>query len=1078
MRKILHLVLGLSLMLLLLPPAVQAQEKTITGTILSEDKTPLSGVTIRVKGTRRIVQTDANGKFSIKASPGETLQITYVGYETQEVKAGDASNIGISMKATDGTLGEVVVTAMDIKRNPRELGYAVQKLDGAEIQETQRENFLNSLQGRVAGLTINSTSGNAGSSSQIVLRGFNSLSLSNQPLFVIDGVIVDNQTIDENSNGGTGVGLVERGAGLTNTSNKINDYGSRISDVNPNDIESITVLKGPEATALYGSQASSGAIIITTKKAKSNKLAIQYDNNFRLTKVTRTTEIFDQFTTGINGTPSSLFRYFGPEYEEGTKLFDNKKSFFKTGFSQTHNLGMDFGVKNSIFRFSASYFNQDGIIPTNTYKRLTLKLSNTTKFGSKVDISPSITYSATENNKVLRGAGGFLLGLLSWPSTNDIAASQGDNGSKLPLFALNPNSEFDNPLFNVKNNKSQEKTDRYNASLGINIRPFSWLTLAGRFGYETYSTDGYLRYHPLSYYIAGNIGGIQDNFNRKYSGYNHTITATVKKTLGKNYNFRVMVGTMWQDYETKMLAVSGEKLVDSIGTSGNALGFGKMYKSVNGVPTIVTAANYNQLLGSLTDSNSTLASTRRRLLRNNFGEYNRSILNQFAYFGEFSFNFKSLVFLSYTQRFEEASTLPKKNRKFNYPGGSVSIIVSDIFPEIKKGNILTYWKLRGSVAQTARLNSPYSTQSFFVNSFTSGGGFSYGFFNNNAELLPEKQNTFEIGTEFRLIKSRLNFDVTYYNTLNKKQIVENLRLSYGTGFVLNTSNAASTRNQGVEIVLDAMLLKKQSTTWNMRFNFNKMKNKLVDLPANISLYYLADNAILGSVAGGAVKGGSTTAISGFGYLRNTKGDILINSLSGLPVIDAIEKVRGERNPNFTLGWVNSVAVRNWRLSVLCDLKVGGDVWNGTDQYLTTIGRSQRTADRLTPRVIQGVIQNGLENTSNPTINTIAVVPYYNENYYRLMPEEEFIEKNVNWFRLRDITVNYSFPVSFVKRIGGVKNLGAFVTMNDVFLLTNYSGADPSVNSNTAGTRGVGAFGFDYGTLPNQLSINFGIKAGF
>ena len=282
MRKILRLFLALSLMLLLLPPSVQAQERTITGTIVSEDsKTPLAGVTVRVKGTRRITQTDANGKFSIKVNPGETLQVSYVGYETTDIKPGSGETIGVSLKTADNTMGEVIVTAMDIKRNPRSLGYSVQKVDGAEIQETQRENFLNSLGGRVAGLTMDPTSGVAGASTSVVLRGYNSLSLSNQPLYVIDGIIVDNSTINETSGGGQDIGLA------SDRPNRNTDYQNRIADLNPSDIETITVLKGPEATALYGSQASSGAIVITTRKSKTNKLGIQYDNSFRVQKVTR-----------------------------------------------------------------------------------------------------------------------------------------------------------------------------------------------------------------------------------------------------------------------------------------------------------------------------------------------------------------------------------------------------------------------------------------------------------------------------------------------------------------------------------------------------------------------------------------------------------------------------------------------------------------------------------------------------------------------------------------------------------------------------------------------------------------------
>src|SRR5688572_10068887 len=300
MGKFLRLFVALCLMTFLLPPNLIAQERTVTGTVLSDDnKSPLQGVTIRVKGTKRFSQTDANGKFSIKMNTGETLEISYVGYEATNVKPGDGNTVAINLKSSDTSLGEVVVTAMDIKRNPRELGYSVQKVNGDDIKETQRENFLNSLQGRVAGLTVNPTSGIAGSSSSIVLRGFNSLSMSNQPLFVIDGIIVDNQTIDENSDGGKGVGMIDR-TGLTNNANRTSDYSNRIADINPNDIETITVLKGPEATALYGSQASSGAIVITTRKAKTNKLAIQYDNNFRFQKATRLPEFLEGYSNGTN----------------------------------------------------------------------------------------------------------------------------------------------------------------------------------------------------------------------------------------------------------------------------------------------------------------------------------------------------------------------------------------------------------------------------------------------------------------------------------------------------------------------------------------------------------------------------------------------------------------------------------------------------------------------------------------------------------------------------------------------------------------------------------------------------------
>ncbi|NBX12195.1 MAG: SusC/RagA family TonB-linked outer membrane protein, partial [Chitinophagaceae bacterium] len=339
-------------------------------------------------------QTDANGKFSLRVSLGETLQLSSVGYVTTDLKVGSSDNVGVSLKTADNTLGEVVVTAMDIKRNPRELGYSVQKISGSEVQETQRENFLNSLQGRVAGLTLDATSGLAGASSNVVLRGFNSLSLSNSPLYVVDGIVMDNQTLNETSSGGATIGLA------SDKPNRMSDYQNRIADLNPSDIENVTVLKGPEATALYGSQASSGAIIITTRKSKTNKLGVQYDNSFRLQEVTRFPETIDNYQGGLNGVASSSFYRFGPEVKAGTQTFNNVENFFRTGTAQTHNLGMDFGFGESKFRLSGTYFDQKGVVPNNDFTRYNFRISNTTKFlKGKIDITPSFAYTNSVNNK-------------------------------------------------------------------------------------------------------------------------------------------------------------------------------------------------------------------------------------------------------------------------------------------------------------------------------------------------------------------------------------------------------------------------------------------------------------------------------------------------------------------------------------------------------------------------------------------------------------------------------------------------------------------------------------------------------
>ncbi|TAJ54431.1 MAG: SusC/RagA family TonB-linked outer membrane protein [Chitinophagaceae bacterium] len=1048
MRKVASLMKVVVLLLFIFSLPAFGQSQTVSGTIQDADKrAPLAGVTVRVVGTSSVTQTNDKGVFTIKASNGQTLLITSVGFETRRVTV-TGSKMDLVLRAEVAELEEVVV-AMDIKRKPRELGYSTQTVKGKEIAETQRENFLNSLQGRVSGLTITPTTGAAGASSQIVLRGFNSLSLSNSPLFVVDGIIMDNSTVDETSNGGSSLGLA------SDRPNRNNDYTNRIADINPNDIESVTVLKGPEATALYGSQASSGAIVITTKKARievGRKINVSYDNSFRLQKVNRFLETNDNYSTGTNGVSQNIFNsgsgtYFGPAYPADTKKYDNLHNFFRTGFTQTHNLGLDFGTQKSSYRVSVSYLDQAGVIPTNDFKRFTLRVSNSTKFGKFMDITPSVTYTNSINEKPLRGAGGYLLNLYVWPSDNNMQDYQDASGNKQTIYAASPNSETDNPLFSVYRNHSQDKTNQYNLNLGVNIYPTNWLTLAGRFGYNTYNTTGYTRYHPQSSQYSLATGGALDNYWVKYYGYNHTITATARKTVG-DFSLRGMAGTMWQDYERQMFAIFGTGLTDPYGN----------------------------------DSSNTKTNTRVRLLRNNAGGYNLSISRQMAYFGEAAISYKNVIFFNYTHRFEAASIFTAANRNYNYPGGSLSVIVTDIFPGLKKSGLLNYAKLRTSLASTARLSDPYRNQSVFVNNFASSPitAYSYGFDNNNPDLKPERQNTYEIGAELKMFDNKLSIDAAYYNTLAYDQISQGFRASYGTGFILNTQNAATTRNQGVELSLDFTPIRKKDLNWNIRFNFAHMWSKVMKLPESIAYeYYIADTWLYGNARGGLIRESSTGTITSFGYARNDRGDILINPATGLPVIDGTFKVRGDRTPDFTLGTSNNIRYKNWNLSFLWDLKVGGDIFNATEMYLTYQGRSAKhTADRTTPRVVEGVLNDGYQNTANPTKNTIAVIPYYNQQYYTTMPEEEFIERDVNWLRLRDVTLSYQLPASAIRRIRGLKSLSVFFTGNDLLLFTNYTGADPASNGNTAASKGIGGFGFDYGNLPTPIGMNFGLRANF
>ena len=1071
--------------LFLFVPIISLAQFSISGKVVNEkDNLGVAGASVTLKGKGTGTKTDENGSFSINVSKGDVLIISSINFQAQHVKVGAATTIIVRLRAIEGTLEEIVVTAMDRRRASRELGYGTQGVKGTDIQQTQRENFINSLQGRVAGLTVTPTTGAAGASSGIILRGFNTLSGTNQPLFIIDGVILDNTTLNSNSQGGAGIGLA------SDLPNRNNDYTNRIDDLNPNDIDAVTVLKGPEATALYGSQASNGAIVITTKKGKSTggKLLISYDNNFRFQKINRFAELNEDFSPGTsNGIPfystpppppalpvTGTFTSFGPQWPAGTPIFDNLHHFFRTGTSQTHNLGLEFGTANIGFRVSGQYFDSKGTIPNNTYKKYSFKISNNTKIGKYITLNPSFAYTNSENIKPLKGYsstanGGSLMDLYLWPANIDIRNYQDGSGAKLMLYNPNLNADVDNPLWGAKNDYSGDKTDRYVYTLGIDITPFSWLTIAGRFGYDTYKSKGFLFTHPQSMALGqagGGILGTLDNYYRTYKGYNHTITTTAKKKLG-NFTGSLMVGTMWQDFETDQYGLLGNHLVDSIRN-------GLLYKG----GTIVTGFNP-------WDSSSTAVSSRTRLLRNVFGFPNMSILREIAYFGEVSIGYKNLAFFTYSHRFETASPLPKASRDYHYPGASLSLILTDIFPSLKKLNILDYAKFRASIANTARLNDPYSNQRVFVNnqssSTTPGFTYTYGFFNTNEFLKPERQQTYEIGTELRLLNNRITIDASYYNTLCTRQISQGFRASYATGGVLNTANAASLRNEGFELTLSLMPIRKKDFSWEIIFNLNHMWSKVLTLPESIAPngdFYNSDTYI-SNVRGGLVRGHSTGTITGSIYQRNNSGQILINPTTGIPLTTgATNSLIGDRAPNLTLGTTNNFRYKNWSLSFLWDLKAGGDIYNGTEQALTSVGKSARTANRTTPIIVNGVLNDGLQNSSNPTVNTIIVYPYFSSSYYTSLPDEEFIQKDVNWLKLRDITLTYKFPQRILSHIKAVKSLSCFFTGNDLVLFTNYHGADPSVNSNNPGSIGVGGYGLDLGSTATPISYSFGLRANF
>jgi TonB-linked SusC/RagA family outer membrane protein len=1014
---------------------VFAQENMISGTVYDGERIVLPGVSVTVQGKSTGTTTNAFGKFSISAAKGDILVFSFVGMKTTKLTVSNLNNLKISMEDEASELKEVIVTtAYGQERSNRTLGYSTQTLMGDDIAETQRENLFNALGGRVAGATVNSTSGAPGASSAIVLRGFNSLSGNNSPLIVIDGLPINNSTLS------TGV--------LTNdNSNRSNDYTNRAADLNPNDIATITVLKGPEATALYGIDAGSGAIIITTKKGTAGKSKISYDNSFRLDQTYLFPEIQKFYGTGTLGSSNTTTRLaLGPKLSENTSVYNNFRNFFEDAFTQKHNLSFDGGKKGLTYRISGSSTNQNGTIPNTAYDRYNARGTVTYKTkNKKLELNNTLAYTKAYNKKALRGANGFLQGLIFWPVTDDASDYLKEDGTRRRFLNNDNIPEVDNPFWSVNKNQSSDRTNRYNYNTSIKYNPTSWLSLTARGSYDTYAEKGNTFYHPLSNDFF-TVGGQIEEYTRDYYGYSGAFLANAKKDF-KDLKMGLMLGVANDDFTTKTFSKRGQRLVAQV--VGDE-------QFINDFRTI-TPSTY---LDSRSLGRDTL--TLRRLQ---------------GVFGEYTLQYKNWLYLTATGRNDWTSTLPSEARSFFYPSLSSSFVFTDLLP---KSQVLTQGRLRASVARTAKDISPYGSQSVYAKQLTSGLGYGFGFTNNNPFIVPERQKTYEIGTELQFFNKRASIDATYYNTKNVGQIVRLVRLSYGTGFVLSTLNVADTRNEGFELMLKGQpyLNKAKNMVWNVELNFAKTANEVLNLPSNIPEYYNSDTFV-SAFRNGLIPGGTTTTITGQDYLRNSKGQIIIDPGTGNPLVNPNYQKIGDRNPDFTMGLNNSFKYKNLSLSFLLDIRKGGDIMNGTAYSMTLNGLHPLTTNREEAIIVPGVLNDGLQETDNPTVNTIQIYPHFS-SYYQdgRLYASNFMEKDINWLRLRDVTLRYTLPAKWLSKLKEIDNASVFFTGTDLFLLSNYSGADPSANSNTASTQGIGGYGIDWYAPSTPRSFNMGIRFNF
>ena len=1008
-----------------------AQEKPVSGQVLAPDGNPLVGVTVKVKGTSRGTTTDVNGRFQLAAAAGETLQFSFIGYAPQETKVDDQSTFRIVMQPTRSQLNEVVVTALGQQQQERTLGYAVQKISGADIENTHRTDFVSALQGRVAGLTVNSTSGLPGASDAIQLRGINSIGLSNSPLFIVDGVPVDNSTFSTAS-------LTSINQSAVDYANRRFDFTNRIADLNPNDIESITILKGPEATALYGIDATSGAIVITTKSGRAGKPTVDYNGTLTTTRLYRFPEVQRVYDRGFNGVfdPSSV-SYFGPRIPAGTQFYDNIHHFFRTGIRQTHNLSFSGGNNQITYRLSSSYLDDQGVVPNTDYKRINVALRVNARISSKLSTDASISYIQADNTKAEKGPTSFLLGLYLWPPYMDVRDYLNPDGSKKLVYPNHtPDQEYDNPFFSVNKNHFYDKTRRVIGNFGITYDPLRWLSISGRIGNDAYTTNGMIYYNANSTF-AYQFKGRIDQYTSIVQNLYTQLLVKASHNFGQ-WNTSLLLGNAVYNNSNHTEAQSGQNFLVNDFVSLN-------------IANPLTISNLTSLV-------------RKRLI---------------GVFGEFNIGYKQIFNLQLTGRNDWTSTLPIGRNHFFYPSANMSFAFTEISALSGLKQVMNFGKLRASVAQVGKDAPPYQVYPGLLPQTTTGGGFAFNFNGPNPYLRPEQTTSYSFGAHLEFYNSRLILDGEYYKTKSIHQIVPLVRKSYAPGFVLYTINGGSLTNHGLELTITGTPIQTSALRWDITFNYAFNRSKLLSLPSGVTEFYNSDTWLYGNLRNGMKVGGPLTTFTGATWMRNNNGDILINPLNGYPLKDNSFQVVGDRNPKYTGGVNNSFQWKGFTLSFLFDFRHGGDVFNATALQLYRLGLSTATLNRETPVVVKGVLKDGMENSSKPTPNTIEITPMYNSNYFsNVSVESDYVEKNINWIRLRDVYLMYEVPRKWLGRQHTIQSLSVSISSSNLFMITNYSGQDPDVNGTTPATLGSGGAGIDYNVVGKPRVFNFTVNARF
>jgi TonB-linked SusC/RagA family outer membrane protein len=1044
--------------------ATFAQNVQIRGTVTSsEDGSPLPGAYVTVKGTNTGTATDIDGRFQLSVPADATLVFSSIGYSAKEVVVGGQSVIDVVLDEAITQVDEVVVTAIGIQRTTKSLGYSVSTVGADKANVKSEPDLLKALQGKVPGMDIKVSQGAPGSATKINIRGNSSFYGENQPLIVVDGVPYGNEQITTSNqldgNGGA--------------------YSSGLSTLDPNSIESVSVLKGSAAAALYGSRAANGVLLIKTKSGTSGQsrrgLEVSYSTSYSWETIANLPEYQNTYGNGSDFTYANANGSWGPRFDSRDsipvwptylnvfpELFsstgqveykaqpDNVKSLFKTGKIFENSLTVAGGDEKNSFSATASSLNQDGYIPNSSFDRYSISVGGSSKLTNGLNVGGNIAYSKTDQlggffgENQYDGAASSFARNLFLGRTWDMSLPYEDPATGYPV-STNP-SQYDHPLWSFKHNTVSTVTDRTVAGLNLAYNVTSWLNLSYQIGYNNFSLSRQ-EVTDIGSRAAAGLGQIIEDSYRK-SIIESNFLVTLAHSLGQNFSLKAVLGHGVFQGTAERQAYLGSTIIS---------------------PGIYDIDNTQDVV-TLTP-----------------GDYERKRL--WSLFGDFELGFKNWLFLNLVGRNDWSSTLPKENRSYFYPAVSTSIIFTDALGI--QSNVLNFGKIRASFAQVGNDTEPYKLRNTYElgDPFLGKPTITTPETGMNPNLEPEMSREVELGTDLQFFNSRIGIDLTWYNKVSSNMIAE-VPIPASSGFNYAYMNFGKMRNRGVELGLNLVPVQlSNGFRWDIYTSFTKNNNEVLKLMKGVDRLAVENLNLNDGLTPVIEPGYAYGTFRGNYAIRDASGAFIINPLTGFPFLSLDDKIIGNPNPDYLLGITNTFTFKGITVSALFDYKKGGDIYCVTVPLLLGRGVTKDTEDREHSVIIPGVYGdyqgnvftdasgNPVENRTAISVNDLYFYGGGNETTFAINSAAEFQIYDGTVYRLRELSVGFNLPKKWIEKIKfGNVNISA-VGRNLWYFAPNmpeYTNFDPEINNFGA----TNLQGLEFSCAPTSRRIGINLKVTF